>query len=122
MILNKEIERGDVYFARLNPVIGSEQRGTRPVVVVQNNLGNKTSPTVLVAPITSNMDKNIYLPTHIRVNGEENIRKDAIILLEQIRVLDKRRFSSYLSKLNDKTMKSVEKGILHTFGMEERRY
>lgn len=121
MILNNEIERGDIYFARLNPVIGSEQRGTRPVVVVQNNLANKTSPTILVAPITSNINKNIYLPTHIQINNIENVRENAIILLEQIRVLDKRRFRSYLGKLDNKTMELVEKGIIHTFGMNERR-
>lgn len=121
MIPNKIIERGDIYFARLNPAIGSEQRGTRPVVVVQNNLANKTSPTILVAPITSNINKNIYLPTHIQIKNIAYIKENAIILLEQIRVLDRSRIYSYLSKLDDKTMDLVEKGIIHTFGIDERR-
>ena len=85
----REIKKGDIYYATLNPIVGSEQNGTRPVVVVQNNLANKYSPVVLIAPITSKVNSKPKLKTHVYLPRNNKITHDSIILLEQIRVLDK---------------------------------
>lgn len=86
------MQRGDIYFADLNPVVGSEQGGTRPVLIVQNDLGNKHSPTVIVAAITSNTEKT-NLPTHINIDKRCGLSKKSVVLLEQIRTIDKKRIS-----------------------------
>ena len=88
MIKNYEIKKGDIYYAMLDPVIGSEQDGKRPVVVIQNNLANKHSPTIIVAPITT-VIKKTYLPTHIVIYKNNFLKKNSTILIEQIRVIDK---------------------------------
>lgn len=109
------IKKGDVYYAKLDPIIGCEQNGTRPVVVVQNDLGNKYSPTVLVAPLTSKNHKKLYLPTHLEIKANGKITHDSIILLEQIRVLDKTRLSSFLCSLNKYDIDKIDKSLLNTF-------
>jgi len=111
----KNIVKGDIFYADLNPVIGSEQKGCRPVLVIQNNIGNKYSPTVLIAPISTKKEK--VLPTHIFVKQFEKIRKDSIILLEQIRVIDKCRLRGYVGKIEEAQMKEVEKAISISFDL-----
>ncbi|MBO5906778.1 MAG: type II toxin-antitoxin system PemK/MazF family toxin [Clostridia bacterium] len=113
------IKRGDIYYADLSPVIGSEQGGLRPVLIVQNDIGNKYSPTVIAAAITSKMSKT-KLPTHIDVPCEDaGLSKDSIILLEQIRTIDKKRLKEKMGHLNDTTMASVNSAIQVSFGLFE---
>ena len=112
-----EIVRGDIYYADLSPVVGSEQGGVRPVLVVQNNVGNKFSPTVIVAAITSQLTK-AKLPTHIGLKKENyNLPKDSVVLLEQIRTLDKRRLMEKLSELDFQTMQRVDLALIVSFGL-----
>ena len=111
------IKRGDIYYADLSPVIGSEQGGLRPVLIVQNDVGNKYSPTVIAAAITSKMSKT-KLPTHIDVIGENaGLAKDSIILLEQIRTIDKKRLKEKMGHLDDETMTIVNTAIQVSFGL-----
>ena len=112
-----EINRGDIFYADLSPVVGSEQGGVRPVLVVQNNVGNKFSPTVIIAAITSQLSK-AKLPTHIELNHSKfNLPKDSVVLLEQIRTLDKRRLKEKLSTIDPVTMQSVDVAILVSLGV-----
>ena len=90
--MEKTIKRGDIYYAELNPVIGSEQGGTRPVLIISNDIGNRHSPTVIVAAITSRVHTKAKLPTHTAIRDFEGLNKDSIILLEQIRTIDKKRY------------------------------
>ncbi len=113
---NFEIKKGDIYYAMLDPVIGSEQDGKRPVVVVQNNLANKYSPTVIVAPITT-VIKKTYLPTHIIVYKNNYLKKDSTILVEQVRVIDKTRIITFLGKLNDVQIQKVDKALINAFAI-----
>lgn len=111
------IKRGDIYYADLSPVIGSEQGGLRPVLIVQNDVGNKYSPTVIAAAITSRMSKT-KLPTHIDVQSEDaGLAKDSIILLEQIRTIDKKRLKEKMGHLDDATMTNVNNAIQVSFGL-----
>jgi len=110
----KEIKRGDIYYAALDPVVGSEQGGTRPVLILQNDTGNKFSPTVIVAAITGRQKKN--LPTHVPVSIP-TLPKDSIVLLEQIRTIDKQRLAEYISSLTHSQMKIVEQAIDVSLGM-----
>ena len=111
------IRRGDIYYADLRPVIGSEQGGVRPVLIVQNEIGNRHSPTVIAAAITSRQDKN-RLPTHISVRADRcGLAKDSIILTEQIRTLDKRRLREHMGKLDETMMKQVDGAIAVSFGL-----
>ena len=111
------VKKGDLFFADLSPVVGSEQGGIRPVLVVQNDVGNKYSPTVIAAAITSKMGKT-KLPTHIDVPGDDaGLAKDSIILLEQIRTIDKRRLKEKMGHLDDATMSSVNNAIEVSFGL-----
>ncbi len=111
------IKRGDIYYADLSPVIGSEQGGLRPVLIVQNDVGNKYSPTVIAAAITSKISK-AKLPTHIDVPGEDTgLAKDSIILLEQIRTIDKKRLKEKMGHLDETTMTSVNNAIQVSFGL-----
>ena len=99
-----QVRRGDIYYADLSPVVGSEQGGVRPVLIIQNDVGNKHSPTVIAAAITSQREK-AKLPTHIEVNGVTcGLSKDSVVLLEQIRTLDKRRLKERIGELSPKTM------------------
>ena len=106
------IKRGDIYYADLSPVIGSEQGGLRPVLIVQNDVGNKYSPTVIAAAITSKMSKT-KLPTHIDVPGEDaGLSKDSIILLEQIRTIDKKRLKDKVCHLDSEILEKVNRALL----------
>lgn len=111
------VKRGDIYYADLSPVVGSEQGGVRPVVIVQNDVGNKHSPTVIAAAITSRTTK-ARLPTHIEVIAENNgLAKNSVILLEQIRTIDKRRLKEKMGHLEEDTMKKVNEAINISFGL-----
>ena len=113
------IRRGDIFYADLSPVVGSEQGGIRPVIVLQNDIGNKYSPTVIMAAITSQINK-AKLPTHIEISGDKNgLPKDSVILLEQIRTIDKRRFIEKVYKLDDKIMNKVNAGLEISLGLVE---
>ena len=102
------IRRGEIYYADLSPVVGSEQGGIRPVLIVQNDVGNKYSPTVIAAAITSQHEKS-KLPTHIELEAEDcGLQKNSIVLLEQIRTIDKRRLKERMGKLDDRSMNQIE--------------
>ena len=111
------VKRGDIYYADLSPVIGSEQGGIRPVLVVQNDVGNKYSPTVIAASITSQINK-AKLPTHIEVNAQMyGLSKDSVILLEQVRTIDKKRLKEKIGRLDDELMNKVNEAISISFGL-----
>ncbi len=111
------IRRGDIYYADLSPVIGSEQGGMRPVLIVQNDVGNRYSPTVIAAAITSKMDKN-KLPTHIDIYADKaGLAKDSVVLLEQIRTLDKRRLREKMGHLDEGAMSEINEAISVSFGL-----
>ena len=113
------IRRGDIFYADLSPVVGSEQGGVRPVLVIQNDIGNKYSPTVIIAAITSQINK-AKLPTHIEINGKQyGLPKDSVILLEQVRTIDKRRFIEKICKLDDEMMYKVNEGLMVSLGLIE---
>lgn len=110
------IKRGELYYADLSPVVGSEQGGVRPVLIVQNDVGNKYSPTIIAAAVTSKINK-AKLPTHIELHSNAyGLQKDSVILLEQIRTLDKRRLKERIGALNESTMSEVDKAILISLG------
>ena len=112
-----DIIRGEIYYADLSPVVGSEQGGIRPVLVVQNNVGNKYSPTVIVSAITSQLSK-AKLPTHIELDKDRyNLPKDSVVLLEQIRTLDKRRLKEKISSVDELTMHKIDIAIMVSFGI-----
>lgn len=112
-----EVTRGDIYYADLSPVVGSEQGGVRPVLVVQNDVGNKFSPTVIIAAITSQLTK-AKLPTHIELEKTKfNLTKDSVVLLEQIRTLDKRRLKEKISSIDKITMNQVDVAIMISLGI-----
>ena len=110
------INKGDIYYASLDPIVGSEQNGTRPVVIIQNDIGNKYSPTVLVAPLTSKIKSKPNLPTHVLVKSEP-IKHNSIVLLEQIRVLDKSRLISYVDTLTKEEIRKLDIGIIKSFNI-----
>ncbi|MCI8331455.1 MAG: type II toxin-antitoxin system PemK/MazF family toxin [Clostridiales bacterium] len=117
------IKRGDIYYADLSPVIGSEQGGVRPVLIVQNDIGNRYSPTVIAAAITSKMSKT-RLPTHIDIIGcaeEFGLAKDSVILLEQIRTLDKKRLKEKMGHIDGKIMEQVNSAIGVSFGLQDQQ-
>lgn len=106
------MKRGDVYYADLRPVIGSEQGGIRPVLIVQNDVGNKHSPTIICAAITSKMNK-AKLPTHIEIEAERyHMVKDSVVLLEQLRTIDKKRLKEKICHLDNEIMQKVNKALL----------
>ena len=111
------IRRGDIYYADLSPVVGSEQGGIRPVLIVQNDVGNRFSPTVIAAAITSQKDK-ARLPTHIQLQSTgSGLARDSIVLLEQIRTLDKRRLKEHMGRLDDQSMSRVDQALEISFGL-----
>jgi mRNA interferase MazF len=116
---NVVVKRGDIFYGDLSPVIGSEQGGTRPVLVIQNDIGNKYSPTVIVAAITSQINK-AKLPTHVELEAENyGITKDSVILLEQIRTIDKKRLKEKIGHLSDELMKQADTALQISFGLIE---
>lgn len=111
------IKRGDIYYADLSPVIGSEQGGIRPVLIVQNDVGNRYSPTVIAAAITSQHDK-AKLPTHIEVaTGNSGLQKDSIVLLEQVRTIDKKRLRERMGRLDAPSMEEIDHALSISFGL-----
>lgn len=116
------INKGDIYYASLDPIVGSEQNGTRPVVIIQNDIGNKYSPTVLVAPITTKVKTKAYLPTHVFIKSSEHIKRDSIALLEQIRVLDKSRLISYVDSLTQEQIKELDIGVIKAFNISKESF
>ena len=112
-----EVRRGDIYYADLSPVVGSEQGGVRPVLIVQNDVGNKYSPTVIAAAITSKKFKT-QLPTHISVHADEcGLAKDSIVLLEQVRTLDKQRLRERMGSLDENEMSKINQALSVSFGL-----
>ena len=112
------VRRGDIYYADLSPVVGSEQGGMRPVLIVQNDTGNKHSPTVIAAAITSQVGK-ARLPTHIELSGQScGLSRDSVILLEQIRTIDKSRLRERMGRLDEPLMTEVDNAIAVSFGLE----
>ena len=111
------IKRGDIFYADLSPVIGSEQGGLRPVLIVQNDVGNKHSPTVIAAAITSKLGKT-HLPTHIDVYADKvGLQRDSVVLLEQIRTIDKQRLKEKMGHLDESSMQSVDQALSVSFGL-----
>ena len=111
------VKRGDIYYADLSPVVGSEQGGLRPVLIVQNDTGNKHSPTVIAAAITSQINK-ARLPTHIELEAKSyGLTKDYVVLLEQIRTIDKRRLKERMGSLDERLMTQVDNAIAVSFGL-----
>ena len=109
--MERTIRRGDIYYAELNPVVGSEQGGTRPVLIISNNMGNRHSPTVIIAAITSRVQTKSKLPTHTTVNDFEGLDMDSVVLLEQIRTVDKKRLKQYMGMMPTETMARVDKAL-----------
>lgn len=111
------VKRGEIYYADLSPVVGSEQGGVRPVLIVQNDVGNKYSPTVIAAAITSQINK-AKMPTHIEVDASEyGLAKDSVILLEQIRTIDKKRLKEKIGLIDDELMEKVNEALVISFGL-----
>ncbi|MFL0249070.1 type II toxin-antitoxin system PemK/MazF family toxin [Clostridium neuense] len=113
------VKRGDIFYADLSPVVGSEQGGIRPVIIIQNDVGNKYSPTVIVAAITSQINK-AKLPTHVEISSEEyGLNKDSVVLLEQIRTLDKRRLKEKIGHMTDIDMEKVDTALQVSVGLSK---
>ena len=115
--LHRDIKRGDIYYADLDPTVGSEQGGVRPVLVLQNNVGNRHSPTLIVAAITSRTGKP-RMPTHVPIGGAmSGLYKDSVVLLEQMRTIDRVRLREYLGTLDDTEMKAVDTALEVSVGL-----
>ncbi|MFR7934637.1 MAG: type II toxin-antitoxin system PemK/MazF family toxin [Clostridium perfringens] len=112
------VKRGDIFYADLSPVVGSEQGGIRPVIIIQNDIGNRYSPTVIVAAITSQINK-AKLPTHVEISSEEyGLNRDSAVLLEQIRTLDKKRLKEKIGHMTEDDMKKVNKSLLISLNLQ----
>ena len=112
------VKRGDIFYADLSPVVGSEQGGIRPVIIIQNDIGNRYSPTVIVAAITSQINK-AKLPTHVEISSEEyGLNRDSVVLLEQIRILDKKRLKEKIGHMTEDDMKKVNKSLLISLNLQ----
>ncbi|MFB4165946.1 type II toxin-antitoxin system PemK/MazF family toxin [Alteribacillus sp. JSM 102045] len=115
----KVVKRGDVFFADLSPVVGSEQGGVRPVLIIQNDIGNRFSPTVVVAAITAQI-KKAKLPTHVEIDAAKHrFDRDSVILLEQIRTIDKQRLTDKITHLDEDTMERVKEALEISLGLKE---
>ena len=111
-------KRGEIYVANLSPYIGSEQGGTRPVIILQNNLGNIYSPTLIVAPLTSRTKKKA-IPTHYLIEDMADLKENSLVLLEQIKTIDKQRVGEYIGKVPDHDMKNIEKAVTISLGFDD---
>ena len=120
--MDTSVKRGEIYYADLSPVVGSEQGGVRPVLIIQNDTGNRYSPTVIAAAITSQTGK-AKLPTHIELPVEEDcgLTKDSVVLLEQVRTLDKKRLRERMGRVDDRIMEKIDTGIAVSFGLPHDR-
>ena len=116
--MERTIKRGDIYYANLSPVIGSEQGGNRPVLIISNDIGNRHSPTVIVAAITSRQTKS-KIPTHFYLGNIEGLPADSIILFEQIRTIDKRRLRERLTQLGELNMEAINTPLLISIGIQK---
>lgn len=117
--MNSKIKRGDIYYADLSPVIGSEQGGLRPVLIVQNNIGNRFSPTVIIAAITSKISKP-KMQTHVAIaKSKDGLERDSVILLEQIRTIDKHRLQRKITHLDNFSMDKVDRALEVSLGLQE---
>ena len=115
-LITMEVKRGEIYYADLSPVLGSEQGGVRPVLIIQNDIGNKYSPTVIVGAVTSKLTK-AKLPTHIEIKrGQYGMAKDSVVLLEQLRTLDKKRLKERIGQIDILTMERINKALLISLG------
>lgn len=114
--LNKTYRRGDIYYAQLSPIVGSEQEGLRPVIILQNDIGNRYSPTTIIAPISSKSEAKAKLPTHFFLRNVLEV--PSVILLEQIRTVDKQRLREYVGTLDEDFMREINKHILISLGIE----
>ncbi len=118
-VITVTVRRGEIYYADLSPVVGSEQGGIRPVLIVQNDVGNKFSPTVIAAAITSQRDKT-KLPTHIALSSEEcGLQRDSVVLLEQIRTIDKKRLKEKMGSIDNRSMEQINRALFVSFGLED---
>ena len=114
---NLIVKRGDVFFADLSPVVGSEQGGTRPVLIIQNDIGNRFSPTVIIAAITAQIQK-AKLPTHVEINAKKyGFERDSVILLEQVRTIDKSRLTDRITQLDEALMEKVDIALAISLGL-----
>ena len=117
---NIPVKRGEIYYADLSPVVGSEQGGIRPVLIIQNDVGNRYSPTVIAAAITSQRDK-AKLPTHIELSAQScGLQKDSTVLLEQVRTIDKKRLRERMGEITPETMNSINSALSISFGLVDR--
>ena len=119
--MERTIRRGDIYYADLNPVIGSEQGGTRPVLIISNDTGNKYSPTVIIAAITSRVRTKAKLPTHTAIKDFEGLSKDSVILLEQIRTIDKKRLREHIGMLDSQQILTADNALLISLGLRYKQ-
>lgn len=113
----KSIRRGNIYYADLSPVVGSEQGGSRPVLILQNDIGNRYSPTVIVAAITSRSKRE--LPTHVEIGCMDALQKNSVVLLEQIRTIDRLRLFEYIGSLDESQMLSVDQALALSIGLNK---
>ena len=113
----RSFKRGEIYVANLSPYVGSEQGGIRPVIILQNNLGNIFSPTLIVAPLTSRFKKR-NLPTHYLIEDEEELKTTSLVLLEQIKTIDKQRVTEYIGQASEEDIKNIEKALTISLGFE----
>ena len=120
--MDTSVKRGEIYYADLSPVVGSEQGGVRPVLIIQNDTGNRYSPTVIAAAITSQTGK-AKLPTHIELPVEEDcgLTRDSVVLLEQVRTLDKKRLRERMGRVDERTMEKIDTAIAVSFGLPHDR-
>lgn len=119
--MDRIIKRGDIYYAELNPVIGSEQGGTRPVLIISNDIGNRHSPTVIIAAITSRVQTKAKLPTHAAIKDFDGLDKDSIVLLEQIRTVDKKRLKQRMGMMPVEIMARVDKALAISLSMKQQK-
>ncbi len=119
--MDRIIKRGDIYYAELNPVVGSEQGGIRPVLIISNDIGNSHSPTVIIAAITGKTQTKAKLPTHTEVKDVEGLDRDSIILLEQIRTIDKQRLKNHMGTMPDNIMARVDKALAISLSMKQQK-
>lgn len=118
--MSTETRRGDIYYAELSPVVGSEQGGMRPVLIIQNNIGNRYSPTVIVAAITSRTEKAHNMPTHVELTAQESgLDRDSVVMLEQLRTIDKRRLTKQIGHLSAGLMKRVDEALAISIGLQK---
>lgn len=118
--MERTIKRGDIYYADLNPVIGSEQGGTRPVLIISNDTGNKYSPTVIIAAITSRVRTKKKLPTHLYLGQIEGLPANSIVLFEQLRTIDKKRLREHIGMLDSQQILTADNALLISFGLDKK--